>query len=57
MNNTAYDIANLNADNVAKLYWDKHTPLPNYANDSYPDGSIYTSNEDLAKFLINMMIL
>jgi len=55
MNNTAYDIADLNTSNLARLYWDKNTPLPNYANDSYPDGSINTSNEDLAKYLMAMM--
>ncbi len=55
MNNTAYDMANLNASSIAKLYWDKNTPLPNYSNDSYPDGGIITSNEDLAKYLMDMM--
>lgn len=55
MNKTAYDIADLNAANVAKLYWDKSTPLPSYANDSYPDGSINTCNEDFVKYLMDMM--
>lgn len=55
MTKTAYDLAGLNPDNAAKLYWDDSTPLPNYANDSYPDGSINTCNEDLAKYLLDMM--
>ncbi|WP_157807060.1 serine hydrolase domain-containing protein [Algoriphagus formosus] len=55
MNQTAYGLAELSPNNIAKLYWDKTTPLPNYANDSYPDGSIHTSNEDLAKYLIDIM--
>ena len=55
MNNTAYDLADLSPANVATLYWDEHTPLPKYGNDSYPDGSINTSNEDLAKYLMDMM--
>ncbi len=41
--------------NGATLYFDKNTPLPLYANDSYPDGSINTSNEDLSKYLLDMM--
>lgn len=55
MNNTAYDKANLDAAHLAKLYWDEDTPLPLYSNDSYPDAGIHTSNEDLAKYLIDMM--
>lgn len=55
MNNTAYDFSDLNTNQIAKLYWDKNTSLPAYANDSYPDGSLNTSNEDLAKFLMDMM--
>lgn len=55
MNNTAYDVADLNPSDLAQLYWNKETPLPLYANDSYPDGSIITSNEDLSKYLIDMM--
>ncbi len=55
MSNTAYDLAELNAANLATLYWDKDTALPHYANDSYPDGSIRSSNEDLTKFLLDMM--
>jgi CubicO group peptidase (beta-lactamase class C family) len=55
MTKTSYDLADLNKEDIAKLYWDKYTALPNYANDSYPDGSIHTCNEDLAKFLLDMM--
>jgi CubicO group peptidase (beta-lactamase class C family) len=55
MNNTAYDLTELNPDHVATLYWNKDTALPYYANDSYPDGSINTCNEDLAKYLMDMM--
>jgi len=55
MGNTTYDRAKPDATRMAKLYWDKNTPLPNYGNDSYPDGSINTSNEDLAIYLKDMM--
>lgn len=55
MNKTSYDVADLNPEDVAKLYWDVNTAFPNYGNDSYPDGSIHTCNEDLAKFMMDMM--
>lgn len=54
MTKTAYDLADLNTEGIAKLYWDKNTTLQNYANDSYPDRSINTCNEDLAKYLQDM---
>ncbi len=55
MDDTAYERTELDAQQVATLYWDKNTPLPAYAHDSYPDGSLMTSNEDLAKYLLDMM--
>lgn len=55
MNQTAYNAGDLNQSRLAKLYWDKNTPLPNYFNESYPDGSLVTSNEELALFLMDMM--
>ena len=55
MSNTAYNIVDLDATHMAKLYWDKDTPLPKYSNDSYPDAGINTSNQDLTKYLIDMM--
>ncbi|MDD3742393.1 MAG: serine hydrolase [Lentimicrobiaceae bacterium] len=55
MTSTSYDPADLDPTGSAQLYWDKNTALPRYANDSYPDGSIHTCNEDLAKFLLDMM--
>ena len=55
MYSTHYYLADIDMGNKAKLYWDQNTPLPNYFNDSYPDGSINTSNEDLSKYLLDMM--
>ena len=55
MTHTAYDISNLNSERLAKLYWGQDIALPNYANDSYPDGSINTCNEDMSKYLMDMM--
>ena len=54
MNQTAYDLAGLDPTQVAKLYWDRNTPLPVYTNDSYPDAGVNTSNQDLAKYLLDM---
>ena len=55
MNRTAYDVVDLDPNDLAKLYWDKSTPFPKYFNDSYPDGSLLTCNEDLTKYLMDMM--
>ncbi len=55
MSHTAYDVSELDPQQVATLYWDKNTPLPNYFHESYPDGSLMTSNEDLSKYLVDMM--
>ena len=55
MAQTAYEMAELNPEDAAKLYWNKLTPFPNYFNDSYPDGSLITCNEDFAKYLMDMM--
>lgn len=43
------------SEQAATLYFDKNTPLPLYGNDSYPDGSVHTSNEDLTKYMQDMM--
>ncbi len=51
MTNTSYQVT----ANRATLYYNKSTALPLYANDSYPDGSVNTSNEDLTKYLLDMM--
>jgi len=55
MSNTSYANSTEDDSNNATLYWDLETPLPKYGNDSYPDGSIHTNNEDLSKFLLDMM--
>lgn len=55
MSNSSYDFADFDQGQLAKLYWDKNTPLPLYTNDSYPDGSLMTNNEDMTKYLIDMM--
>ncbi len=55
MDQTGYKLSDLDQSQVAKLYWDQTTPLPKYYNESYPDGSLNTSNDQLAKFLIDMM--
>lgn len=55
MAHTAFHREDLDMENRATLYFDKNTPLPQYANDSYPDGSVNTCNEDLTKYLFDMM--
>ncbi|MCB0635105.1 MAG: beta-lactamase family protein [Lewinella sp.] len=55
MQHSGYDQTELPAGELATLYFDAHTPLPAYGNDSYPDGSVHTSCADLSKFLADMM--
>lgn len=55
MQGTAYHQEEVSAEQLATLYWNKQTSLPAYGNDSYPDGSIYTNNNDLTLFLKDMM--
>ncbi|NRB53328.1 MAG: beta-lactamase family protein [Saprospiraceae bacterium] len=55
MSHSGYDISEFDPQQVATLYWDKNTPLPAYSHESYPDGSLMTSNEDLSKYLLDMM--
>ncbi|WP_338767877.1 serine hydrolase domain-containing protein [Bernardetia sp. ABR2-2B] len=54
MNESTY-FPSLSNDKLATLYFDKNTPLPKYGNDSYPDGSVFTSNEELSLFLLAMI--
>jgi CubicO group peptidase (beta-lactamase class C family) len=55
MNASTYSIEEVNTAEMATRYINKDTPLPLYANDSYPEGSIYTSNEDMGNFLLDMV--
>ena len=54
MNASTYDISEINTDEMATRYINEDTPLPVYANDSYPEGSMYTTNEDMGKYLLDM---
>lgn len=54
MTNSTYDKTKVDFDQIATSYFDKNTPLPRYANDSYPEGGLYTSSDDLSKYLIEM---
>ena len=55
MNSSTYSIEEVNTAEMATRYINEDTPLPLYANDSYPEGSIYTSNEDMGNFLLDMV--
>ncbi len=55
MTNTNWSISASNRAQLATLYWNKSTPLPYYGSASYPDGELVTSNEDLTKYLMEMI--
>jgi hypothetical protein len=54
MNNTSFEHM-LPNENYATLYFDKDTPLPLYGLESFPDGELKISNEDLIKYMLNMI--
>ncbi|PXX25928.1 serine hydrolase [Arenibacter sp. ARW7G5Y1] len=55
MNASTYDISEINTHEMATRYINEDTPLPVYANDSYPEGSMYTTNDDMGKYLLDMV--
>ena len=55
MNASSYNFSEINTDEMATRYINNNTPLPMYANDSYPEGGLYTSNEDMGKYLLDMV--
>lgn len=54
MNNTSFEYS-LPNDNYAILYYDENIPLPFYGLESFADGGLKTSNEDLMKYMLNMI--
>ncbi|KAA1245436.1 serine hydrolase [Aquimarina sp. RZ0] len=54
MNNSTFDVTEVNQQEWAISYIDKNTPLPFYGNHGYPEGSIHTTNDDLANYLLDM---
>ncbi len=54
MSRSTYDIAEADREHLARWYLDKNTPFPLYGNDSYVEGSLFTNNEDLGEFLLEM---
>ncbi|WP_282056306.1 serine hydrolase domain-containing protein [Maribacter luteus] len=54
MTHSTYDISEVNTSEMAVRYIDDTTPLPVYGNDSYPEGSIYSTNEDMGRYLLDM---
>lgn len=54
MTHSTYDISEVNIPGMATRYINDDTPLPVYANDSYPEGSMYSTNEDMGKYLLEM---
>ncbi|MCK0190642.1 serine hydrolase domain-containing protein [Arenibacter sp. F20364] len=55
MNASTYSIEEVNTSEMATRYINEGSPLPLYSNDSYPEGSIHTTNEDMGNFLLDMV--
>lgn len=55
MYSSTYDIRAVDRSRAARCYLDKDAPFPFYGNDSYVEGGMFTSNEDLGEYLLDMM--
>lgn len=55
MTQSTYQIDEVNRQELAQWYFNLDIPFPRYGNDSYPEGNVYTTNEDLGKYLLDMM--
>ncbi|MDE3740907.1 serine hydrolase domain-containing protein [Maribacter polysaccharolyticus] len=55
MNASTYAIEAVDMEEMATAYINDATPLPFYANDSYPEGGLYSTNEDMGKYLLDMV--
>ena len=55
MNNSTFNLEQVDFQNMATLYYDTNTPFPNYANHGYVEGGLYSNNNDMSKYLLEMM--
>lgn len=55
MDHSTYQIDEVDRNALCKWYLDKDTPFPLYASHSYAEGGVFTSNEDLSKYLLDMV--
>lgn len=55
MANATFDWTEVAPTEAAVMYWEKDSPFPVYSNDSYPDGSLIVSNEDMGKYMLDMV--
>ncbi len=55
MDHSSYDSNAVDFDAMAQWYLRKGVPFPRYTNDSYVEGSMYTNNEDLGRYLLDLM--
>lgn len=55
MGSSTYRIEEVDLAELCTWYKDKATPFPFYANDSYPEGSLFTNNLDYGQYLLDMV--
>ncbi len=56
MTSTDFVKENLPQEQLATLYFDEGVALPSYALESFPDGALRTSNDDLSLYLQDMIM-
>lgn len=55
MMQSTYDLQEINQEWQVKAYLNRSQVFPRYGNDSYVEGGLYTSNEDIGKYLLDML--
>lgn len=55
MSRSTYQLDEVDQQQLAKWYFDEETPYPLYGNDSYAEGSVFTNNQELGQYLLDMM--
>lgn len=55
MTNSTFNVAEVDFENMATFYYDLNSPFPRYANHGYVEGGLYSTSDDMSKYLLDMM--
>lgn len=55
MSHSTFDMAAVDFQNTATLYYDNNSPFPLYGNHGYVEGGLYSNSDDMSNYLLDMM--
>ena len=55
MSSSTFNLGAVDFENMATLYYDQNSPFPRYANHGYVEGGLYSTSDDMSKYLLDMM--